>query len=99
MRLDTFRRPSFGPLAWTLVALQWVFSYVIWTVPHEWGQTMYTSYYVVLVPVLIFATLVALAQRRWILGTVALVAIAAPFLVLLLGFALFGFSHPQPVTD
>ncbi|MDO5670978.1 MAG: hypothetical protein Q4G50_13390 [Corynebacterium sp.] len=44
-----------------------------------------------MVPVVIFALLVALAQQRWILGIIACVTVASPMLILMAGFMIFGF--------
>jgi len=52
-----------------------------------------------MVPTVIFALLVALAQRRWILGIIACVTVASPMLILMAGFYVFGFSEPPPASS
>ena len=99
MRLDACRRPSFGPLAWTLVALLWVLAYVILSVPHEWGQRAFNGFHVVMVPTVIFALLVTIAQQRWILGIIACVTVASPMPILMADFYIFGFSETPPASS
>ena len=49
-----------------------------------------------MVPVVIYALLVAVAQRRWLLGFIAIPTVFAPMLILMAGFPIFGFSEPPP---
>lgn len=99
MLLDACRRPSFGPLAWTLVALLWVLAYVILSVPHERGQRAFNGFHVVMVPTVIFALLVTIAQQPWILGIIACVTVASPMPILMAGFYIFGFSETPPASS
>lgn len=91
--------PLLRPLAWTLVALLWVLAYVILSVPHEWGQRAFNGFHVVMVPTVIFALLVTIAQQRWILGIIACVTVASPMPILMAGFYIFGFSETPPASS
>lgn len=52
-----------------------------------------------MVPTVIFALLVTIAQQRWILGIIACVTVASPMPILMAGFYIFGFSETPPASS
>ena len=52
-----------------------------------------------MVPTVIFALPVTIAQQRWILGIIACVTVSSPMLIPMAGFYIFGFSETPPASS
>lgn len=73
-------------LAWLAVAVVFVLGYVLWLVPVAYYDAREWIFPLVMIPLVAFAVVVAVRQRRWGLGILAVLAIFAPLIALAIGW-------------
>lgn len=80
------RNSKLHVLAWLAIAVVFVLGYVLWLVPAAYYNAREWIFPLAMIPLVAFALFVAVRQRRWGLGVLAILAIFAPVIALAIGW-------------